>query len=170
MVGIVVIHDGLLSPLVVGVGWLLARTVPPRGRRYTQAALIICGLITIIAIPLIARQGTQPPAKALLLQSYGANLAILLGLVAALNLVAYLVTAARNRRSDAPTSGFARGCGSWMHTQTSTQADCRSRASAVSCSNAIAFAGVRWHPSAAAVSGDLRRRAVADTDGRRSSA
>ncbi len=104
MVGIVVIHDGLLSPLVVGVGWLLARTVPPRGRRYLQAALVVGGLITIIAIPLIARRGTQPPAKALLLQNYGANLAILLGLVAALNLTAYLVTAARDRHSDAPTN------------------------------------------------------------------
>lgn len=103
MVGIVVIHDGLLSPLVVGVGWLLARTVPPSGRRYLQAALVVGGLITIIAIPLIARRDTQPPAKALLLQNYGANLAILLGLVAALNVAAYLVTAARDRHSDAPT-------------------------------------------------------------------
>ncbi|MEO6414038.1 MAG: hypothetical protein ABIO48_15735 [Pedococcus sp.] len=103
MVGIVVIHDGLLSPLVVGVGWLLARTVPPRGRRYVQAALVVGGLITIIAIPLIARRGTQPPAKALLLQNYGANLAILLGLVAALNLAAYLVTAAHDPHSDART-------------------------------------------------------------------
>ncbi|MEP7036541.1 MAG: hypothetical protein ABI934_13215 [Actinomycetota bacterium] len=100
MVGIVVIHDGLLSPLVVGVGWLLARTVPPSGRRYLQAALVVGGLITIIAIPLIARRGTQPPAKALLLQNYGANLAILLGLVATLNLAAYLLTAARRRLVD----------------------------------------------------------------------
>jgi len=103
MVGIVVIHDGLLSPLVVGVGWLLARTVPPRGRRYLQAALLVGGLITIIAIPLIARRGTQPPAKSLLLQNYGANLAILLGLVVALNLAAYVATAARDRRSHTAT-------------------------------------------------------------------
>ncbi|MEO6585284.1 MAG: hypothetical protein ABIN90_03165 [Knoellia sp.] len=103
MVGIVVIHDGLLSPLVVGVGWLLARTVPPSGRRHLQAALVVGGLITIIAIPLIARQGTQPPAKTLLVQNYGANLAILLGLVAALNLAAYLVTTARDRHLNAPT-------------------------------------------------------------------
>lgn len=102
MVGIVIVHDGLLAPLVVGVGWLLARTVPPRGRRYVQAALVVGGLITIIAISLIARRGTQPPAKALLLQNYGANLAILLALVVALNLVTYLVTAARDRHSDAP--------------------------------------------------------------------
>ena len=108
MVGIAVIHDGLLSPLVVGVGWVLARTVPPRGRRHLQAGLVVGALITIIAIPLIARQDTQPPAKALLLQNYGANLAILLGLVAALNLAAYLVTAARDPRTDAPRPGSVR--------------------------------------------------------------
>ena len=100
MVGIVVIHDGLLSPLVVGVGWLLARAVPSRGRRYLQSVLVAGGLITIVAIPLIVRQGTQPPAKALMLQNYGANLAILLGLVAALNLTAYLVTGARARHAN----------------------------------------------------------------------
>ena len=105
MVGIVVIHDGLLAPLVVGVGWLLARAVQPRGRRYLQTALIVGGLITVIAIPLIVRRGTQPPAKALLLQNYGANLAILLALVAAVNLASYLVNAARQRHTDnAPES------------------------------------------------------------------
>ncbi len=105
MVGIVLIHDGLIAPLVVGVGWLLARTVPAPSRRYLQFALVVGGLVTVIAIPLIARQGTQRPAKALLLQNYGANLAILLGLVAALNLAAYLVNATRQRHTDnAPES------------------------------------------------------------------
>jgi Ca2+/H+ antiporter len=98
LVGIVVIHDGLLAPLVVAVGWLLARTVPPRARRYAQSALIVGGLITVIAVPMIYRQDTQPASKAWLLQNYGRNLAVLLGLVIALNLLAYARTAA---------SGFA---------------------------------------------------------------
>jgi hypothetical protein len=102
MVGIVAIHDGLLAPLVVGVGWILARAAPPRRRRYLQTALIVGGLITVIAVPLIVRRGTQPPAKALLLQNYGVNLAILLALVAAVNLASYLVTAARDHTPDAP--------------------------------------------------------------------
>lgn len=101
MVGIVVIHDGLVSPLAVGVGWLLSRTASPRGRRYVQASLVAGALVTVIAVPLIARRGTQPPAKALLLQDYGAHLAILLVLIAALNLAAYLVTTARDRREEA---------------------------------------------------------------------
>ena len=38
LIGAVVIHDGLLSPAVVAVGWFLARTVPARARRYLQGA------------------------------------------------------------------------------------------------------------------------------------
>ena len=38
MVAALVIHDGVLSPLVVSVGWLLRRLVPDRARRYLQFA------------------------------------------------------------------------------------------------------------------------------------
>ena len=98
MVGVIAIHDGVLSPLVVAVGWILARTVPPRARRYVQSALVAGGLITIVAVPLIYRRGTQPPSKALLLQDYGSHLLLLLGIVAALNLLAYAVAVIRDRR------------------------------------------------------------------------
>ena len=37
----VIIHDGLLSPVIVGFGSGFHRWVPDRGRRYLQAALII---------------------------------------------------------------------------------------------------------------------------------
>ena len=98
MIGAVVIHDGVLSPLIVLVGALLAR-VPPRARRYLQSGLIVGALVTVIALPLVARQGTQPRAKALLLRDYGANLAILLGLLAAVSLLAYAVHVVRDGRS-----------------------------------------------------------------------
>jgi hypothetical protein len=98
LVGIVVIHDGILAPLVVGVGWLLARVAAPRVRRHLQATLIIGGMITVIALPMIFREGTHPASKAWLVQNYGANLAVLLGLVAALNLLAYLFAVARDHR------------------------------------------------------------------------
>lgn len=95
MAGVVVAHDALLAPLVVGLGWVLARTVPPRPRRFVQTGLVVGGLVSVVAIPLILREGTKPPAKALLLQDYGANLAILLGLVAVGSIGGYLLSAAR---------------------------------------------------------------------------
>ena len=94
----VAIHDGLIAPLTVGTGVVLTR-VPPRGRRYLQGALVVAALITVIALPLIDRQGTQPASKAILLRDYGDNLALLLGLTAAVALTLY---ALRVRRSGLP--------------------------------------------------------------------
>lgn len=97
LVAAVVIHDGVLSPAILAVGWALARAIPPRARRYVQAALISGGLIVAVAIPLILRAGKQPESKAILRQDFGGNLTILLGLVAALSLVFYAVRVARDR-------------------------------------------------------------------------
>jgi hypothetical protein len=98
LLGALLIQHGVVSPLVVAVGAALRRTVPDRGRRFLQAGLIVAAMVTVVAIPLILRQGTQPPAKALLLQNYAANLTLLLGLIAGVTLVAYAVRVARDRR------------------------------------------------------------------------
>lgn len=98
MIGAVVIHDGLIAPAVVAVGWAVGRVVPARGRRYLQAFLIAGGLVTAIAIPLIARRDTQEPSKAILQQNYAANLTVLLGLLAAASLLAYAAQVARDHR------------------------------------------------------------------------
>jgi hypothetical protein len=96
------IHDGLLSPAVVGVGSLLRRFVPDRGRRYLQAALLTGALVTVVAIPMIYLRGSQPPVKALLLQNYGLNLTLILGLIAAITLSLYAVRIARASNSAEP--------------------------------------------------------------------
>ena len=101
MFGAVLIHDGLLSPAVIAVGWLVGHTVPARGRRYVQGALIAGGLITAIAIPLILRAGREPASKALLQQNFGGNLTILLGLVAAASLMLYALRVARDTKAAA---------------------------------------------------------------------
>jgi hypothetical protein len=74
-----IIHDGLLSPAVVGVGWMLRRFVPDRERRYLQAWLIMSALVVVIALPMIYLRGSQPAVKAILLQDYAANLGLIIG-------------------------------------------------------------------------------------------
>lgn len=96
LIGAVVIHDGIVSPLVIGVGWVLHRTVPPRARRYLQGGFVAAGLITVVAIPMISQQGAEPASKALLQQNFGGNLTILLGIVAAVSLLLYAVRVARD--------------------------------------------------------------------------
>jgi len=102
LIGAVVIHDGMVAPLTVGTGWLLARIVPPRARRYIQAFLIVGGLVTVIAIPLILRRNTQPLSKAILQQNYGGNLTLLLGMIAAVSLLLYALNVGRDARGRGP--------------------------------------------------------------------
>jgi hypothetical protein len=97
LIAALVIHDGVLSPAVVGVGWLLRRFVPDRARRYLQLALIMSGLVTVIAIPMIFLRGSQPAVKAILLRNYGANLTLLIGIIGAVSLALYAVRVARDR-------------------------------------------------------------------------
>jgi hypothetical protein len=93
----VLLHDCFIAPITIGAGVALTR-VPPRARRYLQGALVVGALITVIALPLIGRQGTQPESKAILLRDYTANLALLLGLSAAVALVLYALRVLREHR------------------------------------------------------------------------
>jgi len=97
LIAAVIIHHGVVSPVVIAVSSLLRRLIPDRGRRYLQVALIAAVPVTVIAIPLIYRQGTQPPSKALLLQNFTANLGLLLGIIGAVGLVGYAIRVARDR-------------------------------------------------------------------------
>ena len=99
LIAALIIHDAAVEPSVVGVGWLLRRYVPARGRRYVQIALITIVLIAVIAIPMIFLRDSQPAAKALLLRNYGANLIMIIGIIAMISLILYAVRVARDRRT-----------------------------------------------------------------------
>lgn len=105
LVAALVIHDGLLSPVVVSIGWLLWRWVPSRGRRYLQLALLVSVLITVIAVPLIYLRGSQPAVKAILLRNYGTNLTLIIAAVAVVSLTLYMAQVAQDRRSAAESKG-----------------------------------------------------------------
>ena len=94
MVAAVAIHDGLLSPTVLAVGRLLT-AVPARARRWLQLVLLVAGLVTVVAVPLIHREGSQPANKALLVNDYGDRLTLLLVVVSLAGLLGYAVQVAR---------------------------------------------------------------------------
>lgn len=98
LIAAVIIHDGVLTPIVLAVGWAVARVVPARGRRYLQAALIAGVPATVIAIPMIYRRGSQPKSKAILQQNYFGNLTLLLAIIASLSLLAYAIHVAGDHR------------------------------------------------------------------------
>lgn len=98
MVGAVALHDGIIAPATVTLGWLMGKFIPARARRYLQVFLIAAGLVTVVAIPLILRQDSQPTSKAILQQNYAGNLTLLLGLIAGLSLLAYAAHVAHDQR------------------------------------------------------------------------
>jgi hypothetical protein len=99
-----VIQDAILAPSVIGVGWLLRRYVPDRGRRYVQVALIMSALITVIAVPMIFLRGSQPAVKALLLRNYGSNLMLIIAIIGVISLILYAVRVARDRSASVNVS------------------------------------------------------------------
>jgi hypothetical protein len=102
-----VLHDAILAPSIVGVGWLLRRFVPDRGRRFVQIALIMMALVVVIAIPMIFLRGSQPAVKALLLRHYGANVILIIGVIAVVSLILYAVRVARDRTRQPVQDGSA---------------------------------------------------------------
>jgi hypothetical protein len=97
LVTALIIHDAILAPSVVGIGWLLRSYVPNRGRRYLQISLIMIALVTAIAIPMIFLRGSQPVEKALLLRNYGTNLILIIVIIATVSLILYVVRVTRDR-------------------------------------------------------------------------
>jgi hypothetical protein len=100
LVGALVVHDGIIAPIVIAIGWVLARVVPDRVRGFVQAGLITAGLVASVAVWLIWRQGKYGARSlALLQQDYLRNTVVLLALVAGGTALSYGVSKARENRT-----------------------------------------------------------------------
>lgn len=80
LAGALLLHDGVLAPLVLAVGLLVA-AVP--ARRVVRGALITCGALVLVTLPVLLRPGAPPNPSALPLP-YVRNLVLVLALVAGL--------------------------------------------------------------------------------------
>lgn len=99
LAGGVVIHDGVVVPATMAVGAAVSALVPPRARRYLQGTLVCAAVITVPALVLIHRRGTQPSVKALESQDYAAHLMLILAVVAAAGALLYAARVVRDQRS-----------------------------------------------------------------------
>lgn len=95
--GGIVAHDGVLAPVVVGLG--LAATVLSRWLRPSLVVLlVVLGPLTLVAVPVLGRFGARPDNPTLLDRPYVAGYAVLVGL----GLVLAALSALRARRSAKP--------------------------------------------------------------------
>lgn len=75
--GALVLHDGIIAPLVLAAGLAVA-AVPARG--LVRGALLTAGVLVLVTLPLLLRPGTPPNPSALPLP-YGRNLLLVLAAV-----------------------------------------------------------------------------------------
>jgi len=96
--GLDLVHDLVLAPFVILVGVAVARLVPPRPRPAVQAGLIVSGIVTLYAYPVVRGFGRSPSAGSSRLPgNYGAGLLAVLATIWTVALVVVLVDHRRAR-------------------------------------------------------------------------
>jgi len=98
LAGGVLLHDAVLSPLLVAGGLVLARFVPEQWRVPVVVAVVVWGSITLLAIPVLGEFGALPDNPTLLDRPYLTTWAVLTAVLAAGVVAAALVVRRRAER------------------------------------------------------------------------
>jgi hypothetical protein len=103
-----VLHDAVLVPVTLTVGFVLGALVRPRARRYIQGALVASGLVAAVAVVLIYRRGRAARITTLETQNYAAHLLVIVAAIAAVSAGAYAVRVVRDARSQRASAANVR--------------------------------------------------------------
>jgi hypothetical protein len=98
VVGFLLVHDLVVAPVVIGIGWLVTRFVPAVARGPLRAALALSALVVAFSWPLLRRYGEHATNDSALPLDYGRTVPVVLAvvwLVALGVLVARLVSTRR---------------------------------------------------------------------------
>lgn len=87
-------HDGLLAPVVIGLGLLAAHRLDSRWRTPLLWLLVVLGPLTVVAVPVLGRFGARPDNPTLLDRPYLAGY----GLIAVVVVVWTVVAGLRSPR------------------------------------------------------------------------
>jgi NADH dehydrogenase len=98
LIAVLILHDGLFMPLVIGLGALIQRIFPGAWRGSARAAAIISVSLSVVAGPLVLGAGRSPDNPSLLPRAYGHGLILVVALVWLASLIRRLaVPGDRNR-------------------------------------------------------------------------
>jgi hypothetical protein len=97
----VAIHDGIVVPLALALGWAGRRLLPRPAWGPAAAGLVVTGTLLALAAVVLPRPSPDPALPSLLDRNYPAGLAVALGLVWSITAVA----AAFRLRSARTTAG-----------------------------------------------------------------
>jgi hypothetical protein len=99
-IGSALLHDLVIAPIWLGLGWLAARVLPRPARPPVVVAAAVTGVLTLVALPFVLGYGADPGNPSFLPRAYGRNLAVIAGAVWAVAAAAAAVAVRRARRRD----------------------------------------------------------------------
>ncbi len=94
----VILHDLVLTPVVLAVVWAGARVLPAAARAPAAVGLLVLGSVSLVAIPVLGRFGEVPSDPTHLDRNYLAGWSVIAGLVLTSVVLATLAVRSRTRR------------------------------------------------------------------------
>ena len=76
-VGSALLHDVVIAPIWIGLGWLAARVLPAPARPAIVVGAAVAGLLALIALPFVLGVGKDPANPSFLPHDYGRNLLLI---------------------------------------------------------------------------------------------
>ncbi len=104
LAGGVLLHDVVLAPLALLLGFVALRVLPGPWRAAAVGGLVVLGSVTLLAIPVLGRFGAKPDNPTLLDRAYGPGWLVVAACVVAGSVVVALV---RRRRADRAPRGVS---------------------------------------------------------------
>jgi len=98
-VGSALLHDLVIAPVWIGLGWLAARFLPAAARSAAVVGGAVSGVLVLVALPFILSDGRDPANPSFLPQAYGRNLLLLVAAVLVVSAVWGAVATVRARSS-----------------------------------------------------------------------
>lgn len=105
LAGSAVVHDLVVVPITLAVGFVVLRVVPRRLRAPVQGALVVSGILVLFSLPLILGLGGVPGNPSLRPRDYATGLGA--SIVAVWALCVLLLVRARRRPERSPETTVA---------------------------------------------------------------
>jgi hypothetical protein len=101
LAGVLIAHDAVLLPVVIGVGAVAGRFLPGSARTPVRVASVISLAVSVVALPLVLGYGRSADNPSSLPLAYGTGLVEVLGAVWGAALLAVVVRVRRDRHRPA---------------------------------------------------------------------